>query len=112
MKLRVIAKYKAGRKPKWSPDIKHKKETKVVLPDIQIKGIYQDLVADIILDPMSGGYEAIVEIMGTIVKAWALKINDARKYLIEKVKELIAEMGWDKTPKYARQSFVMKFVVH
>jgi hypothetical protein len=103
MKLHIKAKYvaKSPRKPKWDPSIKHKKETKVLLPDIQIRGIYQDLVADVVLDPTSGGYDAIVEIMGTKVKGWGLKIKDAQRALIENVEALSKELGWDKAPTTA-----------
>ena len=92
------------RKPKWDPTIKHKKEEKVLLPDIQIRGIYHDLVADVVLDPVSGGYDAVVEIMGTKVRAWGLKIDSVKKELITKVRNLSEELGWDKAPTHESSS--------
>jgi hypothetical protein len=101
MHLQLKAALPRIRKPKWAPDIKVVKQTKVLIPDIQIRGIYQDLVADIMLDPVSQGYEAVVEIMGTVVKAWGLRIKEAQEELIEKVRQLCREMGWDLAPKHA-----------
>jgi hypothetical protein len=101
MKLHLKAALPRVRKPKWAPDIKVVKQTKVLLPDIQIRGVYQDLIADVMLDPISQGYEAVVEIMGTVVKAWGLRIKEAQDELIEKVRQLCREMGWDIAPKYA-----------
>lgn len=87
-----------ARKPSYAPDVKHVKETKVLLPDVLIKGTYHDLVADISLDPISQGYDAVVEVMGYKVKAWGLKIKEAKEELAIKVNSLITEMGWDKVP--------------
>lgn len=91
-----------GAKPKWSPDIKHKTDTMVVIPDVPLRGSYQDLIATISLDPISRGYEAVVDVMGFKVKAWGLKIVEAKNELIKKVQELVKEMGWDVSPKMSK----------
>lgn len=111
MRLHLTAALPRIRKPKWAPDIKVIKETKVLLPDILIKGVSQDLVATVVLDPVSGGYDAFVEIMGTVVKAWALRIKDVQEELIQKIRELCRELGWDLAPKYASKGSTITFVI-
>jgi hypothetical protein len=102
------------RKPKWDPTIKHKTETFVSIPNIPIKGIDQDLVAKLEWDPISQGWEGQVDVMDTTVKAWGLKPKELQKSLLEKVLNLVHDMGWDVEPIRAswisrtHQAFVLK----
>jgi hypothetical protein len=111
MRLRIKANFKAERSPakkKWDPTIKHKKEVKVLIPDVLLKGTYQDLIADVVLDPVSNGYDAVVEVMGHKVRAWGQKIKEAQDELTRKVQDLVKEMGWDVAPPSHYDSYGAK----
>lgn len=87
---------KLAPKKKWDPSIEHKKETTVPLPPLELEGKeVRGLVADCILDPISNGYNAFIEIMGYKLSGWGLRPIDAGADLVKKVLEFFNEPDKD-----------------